>query len=114
MQKQWVVFGIALILLSAAGWASGETITIVTEEFPPYNYQDNGKLIGVSTEVVEAVLKQLPEITVEFKVYPWARAYKNALENPNTLIYSLGFNEKRRDLFKWVGVIAPAEFYLFA
>jgi len=34
-----------------------QMLNIVTEEYPPYNYTQNGKVTGVSTEVVEAVLE---------------------------------------------------------
>jgi len=36
----------------------GQSIQVVTEEFPPYNYKENGKITGISTEVVQAILKK--------------------------------------------------------
>ena len=38
---------------------ASDTIKILTEEFPPYNFTEQGKLTGFSTEVVEAVLKEI-------------------------------------------------------
>lgn len=46
-------------------------------------------------------------------IYPWARAYQMAQDAPNVLIYSIGRNEQREALFKWVGVIAPYDVYLY-
>ncbi len=90
-----------------------QSIQIVTEEFPPYNYEENGEITGVSTEVVKATLKEL-NIQPKISVRPWPRALREAQEKPNTLIYSIGRNAKRENLFKWVEVIAPADFYLFS
>ena len=40
--------------------------------------------------------------------------YSLAKDKPNTAIFSIGRNHSRESLFQWVGVIAPARFYLFA
>jgi len=86
-----------------------QKITIVTEEYPPYNYLHENKITGMSSEVVLSVVK---EVNIEYvhDIYPWARAYQMAKRDSDTLIYSLGRTEKREDLFQWIGVIAPAQF----
>lgn len=100
-----------LALFSACSYA--EKIHVVTEEYPPYNYMDASKKIsGVSTEVVENVLKRANQ-DYQLSLYPWARSYKMAQEEPNVLIYSIGRTEKRESMFKWVDVIAPYDIYLF-
>ena len=45
---------------------------------------------------------------------PWARAYETAQSTEGALIYSIGRTKARDRLFKWVGVIAPADYYLFS
>ncbi|MCP3941404.1 MAG: amino acid ABC transporter substrate-binding protein [Desulfobacteraceae bacterium] len=105
----WVLFILSIFSFSVYG----QPIKIVTENFPPYNYEENGKITGVSTEIVRAVLQEL-NIKVEIKVYPWARTLMVARHDENTLIYSIGRNQKRENQYKWIGVIAPADFYLFA
>ena len=87
-------------------------IRIVTEEFPPYNLADSGHVSGLSTEVVEAVLQELG-VHPEIQLMPWARAYDIALKSENVLIYSITRTAQREKLFKWVGVVAPSEWYLF-
>lgn len=107
----------ALVLGALLGYsltaASGDSIKILTEEFPPYNFTENGKITGFSTEVVEAVLKEI-KVQGDFQSMPWARAYQTAQATPSTLIYSIGRTKEREKLFKWVGVIAPADYYLFS
>ena len=90
----------------------GEKIIAVTEEYPPYNFTDQGKITGLSTEVVETMLKKA-QVDYLLTSYPWARAYKMAQEDNNVLIYSIGRSEQREKMFKWVDVIAPYDIYLF-
>ncbi|MES2947303.1 MAG: transporter substrate-binding domain-containing protein [Pseudomonadota bacterium] len=99
--------------LAMASPARAETLRILTEEFPPYNYTENNKITGFSTEVVQAVLKEI-KLQGEFQSMPWARAYETAQNSGNVLIYSIGRNPLREKLFKWVGVIAPTEYYLYS
>lgn len=107
------------VLLAAAfacvslGAAAADAIRIVTEEFPPYNLVENGKVTGFSTEVVEAVLKEVG-VQAPIQVLPWARAYDIARNTENVLIYSITRTAARERLFKWVGVVAPSDWYLFA
>ncbi len=97
---------VVLILITISAFA--QEVKIVTENYPPYNYEENGKVKGVSTEIVRAVLKEMG-LNIKITVYPWARTYRLALEEPNTLIYSIARTPEREHKFKWVGVIAPAD-----
>ena len=102
-----------IVLLSAfSGW--GQTLTVVTEEYPPYNFQDSNskRISGMATEVVEEILKRT-HISYKLGIYPWARAYQMAQDAPNVLIYSIGRNAQRENLFKWVDVIEPYDVYLY-
>ncbi|HAT32272.1 MAG TPA: hypothetical protein DCW29_15915 [Janthinobacterium sp.] len=110
---QKINFSTLLFLLFASpAWA--QVVTIVTEEYPPYNYQDPGskKILGMSTEVVQEAFKRA-KVDYTIGIYPWARAYQMAQETPNVLIYSIGRNATREHLFKWVDIIAPYDVYLF-
>ncbi|QTN26657.1 transporter substrate-binding domain-containing protein [Rhodoferax sp. AJA081-3] len=104
--------GLLVLLWAACAW--GQPLTVVTEEYPPYNFQDSQtkKISGMATEVVEEVLKRT-KIAYKLGIYPWARAYQMAQDAPNVLIYAIGRNEQRETLFKWVDVIAPYDVYLY-
>ncbi len=105
---------ITLIALAAINSSFAQKITVVTEEYPPYNFLNSDKKVsGVSTEIVEAVLKRT-KLDYSLNIYPWARAYKMAQDTPNVLIYSIGRSEKRETLFKWVDEIAPYDVYLYS
>lgn len=109
-------FGALLFVVLSGGMrpaAAGDTLKIVTEEFPPYNFTQNDNITGFSTEVVKAVLKEI-KVQGSFQSLPWARAYETAQDAPDILIYSIGRTKEREKLFKWVGVIAPTTYYLFS
>ncbi len=99
-------------LLFAALSSEAQDIKIVTEDFPPYNYEEKGEITGLSTTVVRAVLKELGT-DCKIGLYPWAKAYNTALEQENVLIYSILRIGEREKLFKWVGEIAVSEMYFF-
>ena len=87
-----------------------ESIKVLTEEYPPFNYTDKGKITGLGTEVVQAVLKEI-HIEGHFQSMPWARAYETTQTSENVLLYSINRSKDREKLFKWVGPITPTDFY---
>ncbi len=95
-----------LFFVFQAGFVHAQKITVATESFEPYNFKENGKIIGMSTEIVRATLEQAG-IEATIREYPWPRAYKMALEQENVLIFSIGRTGERENLFKWIGPIAP-------
>ena len=76
-------------------------LTVVTEDWPPYNYHDKqGNVVGASTENVKKVLA-LSGLDYDLKLYPWARAYDMALSKKNVLIYTIIKTPSREPLFHW-------------
>ena len=105
-------WGIAMLLLISAQAAA---LTLTTEEYPPYNFStDGGKTItGSTTDVMNEVLKRTG-IKATKAVYPWQRAYRMALDDKETCVYSATRSVAREKLFKWVGPLAPDSWVLFA
>ncbi|KQV82478.1 hypothetical protein ASD15_10685 [Massilia sp. Root351] len=102
------------LLCWATAVNAGITVTCVTEENRPVNFLENGRVTGFSTEVVEAVLKEI-DVQASIQIMPWARAYATALHSENVLIFSIMRTAEREHLFKWVGVVSPPDSsYLFA
>jgi polar amino acid transport system substrate-binding protein len=92
--------------LFGAWSASAETISVLTYEWRPYNYEEEGVVKGISTEVVREVLKRA-DIDADIRVYPWSRAYRRALEEENVLIFTIARTPEREELFKFLCPIAP-------
>ena len=101
--SNWIA---GLFLLAVSVPALCQQVTVVTEDFPPYNYEEDGTAKGVSSEVVQAVLDEI-DMEAAFHFYPWVRAYRIALNKENHLIYSIARIPEREDMFHWVGAIAP-------
>lgn len=99
-------------LITAVLSVHATEFTVHTEEFPPFNYTENRTFKGVSTEVVEAVLKQA-DIDYKIESYPWARTLSNTRNNKHSLVYSISRNEKREKDYRWIGVIVPAVHSVF-
>lgn len=104
---------LVLTIFMLVGTAFAQKLTIYTEEFPPYNFTEGNKIVGVSTEVVEVVMKKAG-LDYEMVSYPWARTYKLAAGSRNSLIFSISRRPKRETTFNWIGVITPSKHSVFA
>lgn len=95
----WVFY----ILFSSG--VSAQTFQLKTESYPPFNLDNSdGKIIGISTEIVEALFKRA-DVKYELELLPWQRAYRLALEEANHAVFSTTQTTERQQLFKWVGPI---------
>ena len=92
---------------------AAEQLTILTENLPPLNYVENGELVGSSVEIVEEIQKRTGSLE-PIQVYPWARAYKMALEEENIVLFGMTYTDDRSQLFKWVGPLATKRDILLA
>ncbi len=81
------------------------TLTLVTENLPPFQMKTEGKVTGFATEVVMAALKYTPYKS-HFILYPWSRSYNLAQKKENTCVYSISRTPEREKMFQWAGVIA--------
>ena len=96
------------VLLSESG------IRLIAEELYPFSYLDeNGRVAGQSTMVVEEILRRLNQ-TGTIEMMPWAEGYELAVKGPDVALYSVGRTAEREDLFQWVGPIASLDYTLFA
>lgn len=93
--------------------AYARKLTIYTEEFPPFNFTEKGKITGVSAEVVRHVMAAAG-MQYKIKSLPWAQSYNLAQKERNALIFSISRNEKRELLFKWIGILTPTTYSAMA
>lgn len=83
---------------------AAEPLRLFTEEYPPINFSENGKPVGLATEVVEEIMQRTGQ-DAPISVVPWARGYQEVLQRPNTGLYVTMRTRERELLFKWVGPI---------
>jgi len=79
-------------------------LNIYTEDSPPGNYLNKGKISGLAVDMVREILNRL-KLTDNIKVVPWARGYTLALNQPNVALFSTTRLPQREKHFKWVGPI---------
>ena len=96
--------------------ASAKDQVYITEQFPPFSYQEDGKLQGISVDLLEKMLEHMNTTLnrSEIKLLPWDQGYQMALQDNNTVIFSTGRIPEREALFKWVGPISSIKVVLFA
>jgi polar amino acid transport system substrate-binding protein len=111
MKKLFLIAAL-IVLLTGQSILSAE-LTILTENLPPLNYVDNGNLVGPSVEIVKEIQKRVGS-QEQIQVYPWARAYKMALEEENVILFGMTYTDVRKDKFKWVGPLATKRDILVA
>lgn len=103
----------SVILLLVITSAFAANIEIVTEQYPPFSYEKDGVISGVSTEIVRAVLEK-SGFDGNITVMRWANAYRRARRQKNVLIYSIGRTKERENNFHWVGVVAPFDMHIYS
>lgn len=93
------VFGCVTVLTSPAALAqTGKKLPIAIENFPPFEFEHNGKIIGFDTEIVGQVLERLGYIP-DIKVLPWARAQHYAKSGKISALYSLTISPERKQFY---------------
>jgi len=93
--------------------SSSDSMSVVTEEWAPYNYtQADGKIVGTSTVAVEQALIN-SNIPYTLNSYPWVRSYELALNKANVLLYSTVRIPEREKLFHWICPLHSVEYFIF-
>ncbi len=118
--KKFCFLCLILNLLLFAGFASAiraddakpAVLKIYTEEYPPLNFTEKGKLTGLATEVVQELIKRT-RTGADIQPETWEEGYKEVMEKPNVALFSVAMTPERKSLFQWVGPIAflNANFY---
>lgn len=89
------------------------SLKVFTEVLPPYQYKDSSNQpTGYAVALVNEVLKEA-NLDSKIKVLPWVRAYKQALNEKNILLFSVIRSNDREEQFKWIGEIDQLEYALY-
>jgi len=114
MMKRFAALLGALVMMlgmSTMGMAAGaDSLTYMTENYPPFNFEQGGQASGLSTEILAAMFSKMgsSKTAADVAVLPWAQGYKRVQEEANTCLFSMVQTEPRMTLFKWVGPIADS------
>jgi len=93
-----------------------DKVQIFTENYPPYNMEVNGKLKGISVDILSAMFKQMHsnKTVNDIKLRPWATGYKITSKKKNCMLFSTTRTAQREKLFKWVGPIVATKIGIIA
>ncbi len=92
--------------------AGAQELQIITEEWPPYNFEKDGKVSGFSTEIVQEIMSELNE-THEIKLLPGARGDQLMESGKMVMNFSLFRTPAREKRFKFIGPIAEDAVYFY-
>ena len=111
-----LVFFIFSGLAPAGTAAEIDDLILMTEEFPPYNFNVDGRAVGSSVDLMVMILDRMKakQTRADIRILPWARSYRMLLEQKNTVLFAMTRTAERESLFKWVGPISTAENVLIA
>lgn len=96
---------ILFTILSGHVFGEDQSLQILTEEWAPFNYQENGVLTGFSTEIVKQILARLGR-NEPIQVNPGSRSIYILDNEPYAMFFSLYRTEEREAKYHWVGPLA--------
>ena len=86
-----------IIVLIFPIFMQSKTLNIVTIDFPPYAFKQNGKVIGFNVEILNHIFSKL-NIKIKYHILPWARAVKMIKHGEADAIFPF-FKNKKREVF---------------
>lgn len=107
-----IIFTI-LLSLNIAIPAHAEMYDVVGTELPPLMYQESGISKGFYVDILQSMIQNLENTDVKIEFFPAPRMFKTLSENSNCFSLGVTRNEKREELYKWVGPIYPRIFALY-
>ncbi|WP_460372039.1 transporter substrate-binding domain-containing protein [Methanocalculus sp. MC3] len=122
-QYSQVIFSLTVLLLACivtSGCVAEESsgapdLIFLTEEFPPFNY-DDGDLKGIAVELLYAAYEEkgfsLPGDAIRIGLF--TEGYQTTRTTPGYAVFSTARRPEREDLFLWAGPIASYDIVLFA
>ncbi len=116
-QRMGISFWIILLLFTSQLFSANlDNFVIMTEQYPPYNFEQGGQLKGIAIDIMAEILKRdgSKKTVKDIQLLPWARGYKDVQEKPNTILFAMTRSTEREKMFKWVGPISPTKITLQA
>lgn len=71
---RFMLLAFSLVLALNLHAAEPRKLLVVGEEFPPFEFVQKGEVVGIDIDIANHIFNKL-NIPVEFKIYPWKRAW---------------------------------------
>lgn len=93
-----------------------QNLTYLTEEFPPFNFQENSTPTGLAVDLLVAITKEvgdeIPAAAV--RVVPLSEGLATVRNTTGSVIFSIARTPNREDSYRWVGPFASYNIVLFS
>ena len=106
-----IAFAVSCVVAGSC-WAADRKLNIVTEEWAPYNYSENGALKGFSVEIVQAIA-QLLNADIDIQLMPSMRAKASLENNQRTMLVTMLRTPERDTKYKWIGPLGDSSIYFY-
>ena len=97
---------LSLIIGLVSATSIAADLTAYTNDWPPYNFEDNKQVTGISTDIFMSACTEA-KLSCVTELVPWARAYATVSKTPNTVLYTTARIPSRETEFLWVGPLLP-------
>ncbi|MGB1239400.1 MAG: transporter substrate-binding domain-containing protein, partial [Pseudomonadales bacterium] len=94
MKKLAIIF----VLLFNHTLLLAQPLKVITHDFPPFSYTREGKLQGLSVEMLNAVLTKMKFTDYQIVTLPWKRALKEG-QKPGNLLFPFARKPSREPNF---------------
>ncbi|GHE78046.1 hypothetical protein GCM10011501_02200 [Thalassotalea profundi] len=84
--------------------STAQEVKVYTEIFPPFQHLEQNEIAGSATEKVKDILNST-NLTSQFHIVPWVRAFQTVKQQKNTLIYSMYRSPEREPFFHWLSIV---------
>lgn len=96
MKKLQMLFLVMCVILSTADAFAGRKLLVVAEEFAPFEFEKDGKVVGVDVDIATKIFNEM-NIDFEVKILPWKRAWKRIESGKADAVFSTSRKEKRKE-----------------
>jgi polar amino acid transport system substrate-binding protein len=90
-----------LVVLALRPAAAAEMLHLTTEQYAPFNFDDDGEIRGLGADQVTEIMRR-SGIAFDMELLPWSRAIGLAREKPMTCVFTTAHTVDRDQHFKWV------------
>ena len=102
-----------LPLILSCSVPAGTVLVFDTEDYPPFNMYDQGRVGGISTEIIQEALRRT-NLEGTFQILPWARSLAETRNLSDRCVYSAVRTAQREPWYKWVTPLVDDHISLFA
>ncbi len=113
MKKTMLTLLAILALFCVSCTRKNVEMTILTENYPPLSFIENGVVTGYGADVVAAIQTELKTKAVP-QILAWDDAYTRALTEPNVVLFTLEKTEERADKFFFLGPLGANTSYFYS